>query len=325
MTAAHRLPSINAFISAGIAAFILAGGLSTAQAREAQQVARQFDVPGASSFAIYRPESIKQGTPAPLVFLLHGSSGDGTSILGRSNLKAAADKYGFIIAAPTGAIRLAQGFAWNIPGVVTTDGTAPGAGARDDVKYLLSILDILTEQGLVDRSRVYVSGFSGGGRMASWLGCVASTRFAAIAPVVGLRAGAPLQSNPRTPDPDSCRPAAAVPVLAFAGNSDTTNPIAGGGAKYWQYSRHAAEMRWAGLNRCERRPLTRRVSARVYQEVYDGCQDGAMVTAYITEGGGHTWLADEEVMWRFFTRYARAADGKLLTGDSPDAAPASRQ
>ena len=325
MTAARRPPATCTFIAAGVTAIMLAGCLSTVEAREAQQGERQFNVPGAAPFTMYRPEAVKPGTPAPLVFLLHGSSGQGTSILGRSSLKAVADKYGFIIAAPTGAIRLAQGFAWNIPGVVTTGGAAPGAGDRDDVKYLLSILDLLAEQGLVDRSRVYVTGFSGGGRMASWLGCVASTRFAAIAPVVGLRAGAPLASDPRQPDPDSCRPESTVPVLTFAGDSDTTNPIAGGGAKYWQYSMHAAEMRWAGLNRCERPPVTRRISANVYQELYDGCQDGAMVTAYITEGGGHTWLADEEVMWKFFTRYARAADGKLLKGDSPDFSPASPQ
>ncbi|USX29416.1 prolyl oligopeptidase family serine peptidase [Oxalobacteraceae bacterium OTU3CINTB1] len=325
MTVADRLPTINALISAGVAALCLTGGLSAAQAREAQQAEHQIDVPGASPFVVYRPETVKAGAPAPLVFLLHGSSGEGASILRRSNLKTLADKHGFIIAAPTGAIRLAQGFAWNIPGVVTAGGAAPGAGDRDDVKYLLSILDLLAEQGLVDRSRVYATGFSGGGRMASWLGCVASTRFAAIAPVVGLRAGAPLASDPRQPDPDSCRPESAVPVVTFAGDSDTTNPIAGGGAKYWQYSMHAAEMRWAGLNRCERRPVTRRISANVYQELYDGCQDGAMVTAYITEGGGHTWLADEEAMWKFFSRYARAADGKLLTGDSPDASAASRQ
>ena len=322
MTAANRPPAIKALISAALAAFLLAGRLTTV---EAQAVERQFDMPGAAPFAMYRPETVKPGTPAPLVFLLHGSSGDGASILNRSNLKAMADKYGFVIAAPTGAIPLDQGFAWNVPGVVTTGGAAPGANARDDVKYVLSILDVMADRGLVDRSRVYVTGFSGGGRMASWLGCVASTRFAAIAPVVGLRAGAPLASDPRTPDPGSCRPEAAVPILAFAGDNDTTNPIAGGGAKYWQYPMHAAEMRWAGLNSCEHRPVTRRISAKVYQELYDGCRDGAVVTAYITEGGGHTWLADNEALWKFFTRYARAADGKLLRVEDAGSSAASRQ
>lgn len=290
-------------INSVIVAFMLAGCLASAQAQEAE--------PAVAPFAMYRPASIPQGAPAPLVLLLHGSSGEGPSMLAGSSLKATADKHGFIIAAPTGAMRLQRGFAWNVPGVVTAGGTTPGAGDRDDVRYLLSIVDLLVKQGQVDRSRVYVTGLSGGGRMASWLGCVASTRFAAIAPVVGLRAGAPLKADTMQPDPSSCQPESPVPIIAFAGTSDTTNPMAGGGSPYWQYSMRAAETRWATLNHCQQPMATKRISSTVYQELYDGCQDHAVVTAYITEGGGHNWLADDEVMWSFFKQYAREENGSL--------------
>ncbi|WP_373987255.1 PHB depolymerase family esterase [Duganella sp. BuS-21] len=213
-------------------------------------------------------------------------------------------------AAPFALYRPAS--TWNVPGVVTTSGAAPGAGDRDDVQYLLSILDLLAKQGLADRSRVDVTGISGGGRMASWIGCVASMRFAAIGSVVGLRAGAPLKSDPARPDSVSCRPESPLPVIAFAGDRDTTNPMEGGGSKYWQYSMQAAVQRWATLNQCQHAAVTRRISPTVYQVLYDGCRDDAVVTAYVTEGGGHTWLANDEVMWAFFASYARAADGKLL-------------
>jgi polyhydroxybutyrate depolymerase len=86
----------------------------------------------------------------------------------------------------------------------------------------------------------------------------------------------------------------------------------GGGAPYWQYPMRAAEMRWATLNRCQNSMVTKQISSAVYQELYDGCQDDAVVTAFITKGGGHTWLADDEVMWDFFAHYARAENGKLL-------------
>ncbi len=312
MAAIKPLSHTSAALIAGVAAFMLAACPSPAQARDAEPAVQQFDADGVAPFAIYRPVSIQQGVSAPLVLLLHGSSGEGAAMLTGSSLKAVADKHGFIIAAPTGAIRLQRGYAWNIPGVVTTGGTLPGAGARDDAGYLLSIVDVLVKQGLADRSRVYVTGISGGGRMASWLGCVASARFAAIAPVVGLRAGTPLKSDPTQPDPASCQPESPVPVIAFAGNSDTTNPMQGGGAPYWQYSMRAAEMRWATLNRCPSPMVTRQISPSVYQELYDGCQDDAVVTGYITKGGGHSWLADDEVMWAFFSRYARAENGQLL-------------
>lgn len=306
MTATKRPSATAAALFAVIATFMLVGGLSNAQAQETQEAG-----PTVAPFAIYRPASIQQGRPAPLVLLLHGSSGEGASMLARSSLKTAADKHGFIIAAPTGAMRLERGFAWNVPGVATTSGAIPGAGDRDDVSYLLSIVDLLVKQGLADRSRVYVTGLSGGGRMASWLGCVASTRFAAIAPVVGLRAGAPLKADTMQPDPSSCQPQSPVPIITFAGTSDTTNPMAGGGAPYWQYSMRAAETRWATLNRCQHPMASKRISPTIYQELYDGCQDNAVVTAYITEGGGHNWLADDEVMWAFFANYARAENGSL--------------
>lgn len=286
--------------------------LPHAAAQAAGPAPTLFDVPGESPVAIYRPASIQQGVPAPLVFLLRGSSGDGVSMLNTSSLKAVAEQHGFMIAAPTGAIPLAKGFAWNVPGVVTVDGKAPAAADRDDVRYILSVLDTLAKQGLADRRRVYVTGISGGGRMTSWLGCVASIRFAAIAPVVGLRAGAPLKSDPARPDPDSCRPQSAVPVIAFAGDKDTVNPIDGGGAPYWQYAMRAAEARWAELNGCRHPLVTQSISPTVYRERYDGCRNGAVVTAYVTEGGGHSWLADDELMWDFFKHYARAEDGKLV-------------
>lgn len=313
MTTTKRLSAtFAASLFAGVAGFMVTSGLSRAEAQEAEPTVSQVGGNDVAPFAIYRPASIKQDVPAPLVLLLHGSSGEGASMLVGSSLKIAADKHGFIIAAPTGAIRLQRGYAWNVPGVVTAGGSLPGAGDRDDVGYVLSIVDLLVKQGLADRSRVYATGISGGGRMASWLGCVASTRFAAIAPVVGLRAGTPLKSDPKQPDPASCQPESPLPIITFAGDSDTTNPMQGGGAPYWQYSMRAAEMRWATLNRCQNSLVTQQISSAVYQELYDGCQDDAVVTAYITRGGGHTWLADDEVMWDFFAHYARAENGKLL-------------
>ncbi|WP_202414149.1 alpha/beta hydrolase family esterase [Duganella flavida] len=267
MTATKRLATTTALM--------LACCLSQAKAQQAEPAVHQFEGNGVAPFAIYLSPSVKQGAAAPLLLLLHGSSGEGPSMLARSSLKAAANKHGFIIAAPTGAMHLERGYAWNIPGVVTAGGTMPGAGDRDDVSYLLAVVDLLVKQGLADRSRVYVTGISGGGRMASWLGCVAPTRFAAIAPVVGLRAGTPLKSDTTQADPASCQPESPLPIITFAGNSDTTNPMQGGGSPYWQYSMRAAEMRWATLNHCQHTMTTQRISSTVYQESYDGCQDDA--------------------------------------------------
>ncbi|MBW6523113.1 prolyl oligopeptidase family serine peptidase [Sphingomonas sp. RHCKR47] len=243
--------------------------------------------------------------PMPLVLLLHGSTGTGADILRESGLAATADRHGFVIAAPNGGIAAGNGYVWNIPGVPTVSGTMPAADARDDVAYLTQLIDRLVATGCVDPARVYATGLSGGGRMTSWLGCVAARRFAAIAPVVGLRAGRPAGDDPTQPDPATCRAAVPVPLLAFSGDADTTNPIAGGGAPYWRYSQAAALQRWAAIDGC-RAPYVRVIDARTYEQGYTGCPAGVSVAARVRRGGAHSWsVVDNEAMWAFLSHHRR--------------------
>lgn len=254
---------------------------------------------------LHLPRGFDAQSPAPIVFLLHGSGGTGAGILAESRLAASADRHGFIVAAPDAGIPAGKGFVWNIPGVPTTRGTVPGPHAANDTAYIETAIDRLVAAGCVDPARVYVTGLSGGGRMASWLGCVAADRIAAIAPVVGLRAGNPSRDDERRPDPATCRPSRPMPILAFAGDHDTTNPIDGGGAGYWRYSMHAAEQRWAALDHCTAAPTTHWVKPGIYEESYTGCADGSTVIGRITVGETHHWIADDDVMWAFFSRYSR--------------------
>ncbi|MCD2323574.1 prolyl oligopeptidase family serine peptidase [Sphingomonas sp. IC-56] len=237
---------------------------------------------------------------APLVLLLHGSTGTGAQMLAESRLAETADRHGFVVAAPDGGIAAGQGYVWNIPGVPTVTGKLPGPGDPNDVAYLAAAIDVLARQGCADRTRVYATGLSGGGRMTSWLGCVAADRFAAIAPVVGLRAGNPSAADPRFPDPATCKPARPMPVIAFAGAKDTTNPVQGGGAGYWQYPMRRAEARWADLNGC-RESLAESIELRGYTN----CRHGADMIAHIDPQAGHSWVADNEAMWQFFDKHHR--------------------
>ena len=263
-------------------------------------------VPGTDRSLLIHMPAGRSDRPAPLVFLFHGSGGNGKGVLDRSKLAATADRYGFIVAAPDGGIAMGgRSFVWNIPGVPSVSGRMPSATDADDVAFVIATIDWLTAQRCTDRTRVYATGISGGGRISSWLGCVAADRFAAIAPVVGLRAGNPLADDKTHPDPATCRPSRPMPVLAFAGDADTTNPIAGGGAPYWQYPMTAAEARWADLNGC-RTPLARReVTATVYEEGYTACRKGADVRARVTIGGQHDWVVDNDALWAFFAAHRR--------------------
>jgi polyhydroxybutyrate depolymerase len=253
---------------------------------------------------IHMPPSASPAS-MPLVLLLHGSTSTGAEMLRDSHLAETADRHGFIVVAPNGGIAAERGYLWNIPGVPTVTGALPSKDARDDVAYILGLVNRLVATGCVDSRRVYVTGLSGGGRMTSLLGCVASRRFAAIAPVVGLRAGRPLASDPSRVDPKTCRARAPLPVLAFSGTADTTNPILGGGAPYWQYSQDIALQRWAALNSCTE-PYVRDISASVYEQGYSQCRSGRTVAARVTRGGPHSWsVVDNEVMWAFLSQHHR--------------------
>lgn len=255
---------------------------------------------------LHVPARFDRSRRAPIVFLFHGSGNSGQGILAETKLAATADANGFLLVAPDGGIPVDKGFVWNIPGVPTVTGKVPGPGDADDVAFVKRAIDWLAAKGCADPARVYATGHSGGGRFTSWLGCVAADRFAAIAPNVGLRAGNPLEDKAvALPDPATCAPSRSMPVLAFAGDADTVNPIQGGGAGYWRYTMRSALARWADLNGCRMGPVVRAVAAGVTETRFTRCRGGADVAGRVTHGAGHVWVADNEAMWGFFARYRR--------------------
>jgi polyhydroxybutyrate depolymerase len=57
-------------------------------------------------------------------------------------------------------------------------------GFVDDIGYLMSLLDKLIAEHIVDPSRIYVSGVSNGGLMAWALACRVPDRLAGVAPII---------------------------------------------------------------------------------------------------------------------------------------------
>ncbi len=256
------------------------------------------------SVLLHLPARFDARRPVPALFLFHGSTDRGQGIIDQTRMTATADAHGFLVVAPDGGIPAERGFVWNIPGVPTVTGKVPGPGDADDVAFVKRTIDWLVAQGCADPARVYASGHSGGGRFTSWLGCVAADRFAAIAPNVGLRAGNPLK-DVRLPDPATCTPSRPVPVMAFAGDADTTNPVQGGGAGYWQYTMHSALARWADIDGCRDGPIAREVAPGVAETRFTKCRGGAVVAGRVKHGAGHVWVADNEAMWSFFAQHRR--------------------
>src|SRR5262249_40799934 len=148
------------------------------------------------------------------------------------------------VAYPQALIPEASGFDWNIPGVPLVGGRTVPRGAADDVSFLEQLVTTLESRYCIDARRVYATGFSGGARMSSPLACDASSPFAAVAPVSGLRA------------PSPCPAARAVPIVSFHGTGDAIDPYAGHGQPYWTYSVQTAESDWARRQGCGHAPAT---------------------------------------------------------------------
>jgi polyhydroxybutyrate depolymerase len=243
------------------------------------------------------------GGPVPLLFWLHGSSSTGEQAMatldasGRRLFPTDADEHGYAVATPTGAVPFNPapgftGFAWNIPGVPLV-GTMvyPPPGTLDDVAYIGLAIDAIAQTICVDERRVYASGASGGGRMASQLACDLADRITAIAPVMGVRAPSASDTPGRSVP---CTPSRAVPVTAIHGRLDPVNVFADDDPRLvpgssWTYGAPEAMRRWAAINGCSP-DAPERTAQHAHVDVvrYRGCPAGADVVLYDVADGGHT-------------------------------------
>ena len=246
----------------------------------------------------------------PLVLNLHGSESTARAQEKFSGMDATADADHFIVAYPQALIPDGAGYDWNIPGEPMVNGKFPPAGSPSDVAFLTALVRDLAGRYCLALNRVYATGVSGGGRMASQLACDASSVVAAIAPVAGLRY------------PSPCPAARPVPVITFHGTADLIDPFDGHGAAYWTYSVPVAAQRWAGHDHCD--PAAAVSTGSGYRLTrYTGCTGGAAVELYAIAGEGHEWpggprmpsvitnvlgpqskaVSANKLMWKFFAAH----------------------
>lgn len=235
------------------------------------------------AYRLFVPPGYDGHLRLPLVLDLHGSGGNAAGQASTSGLETLSVRERFIVATLE-----AEGGRWNVP--VQDD-------RPDEVAYVRDVIAHVAARVCADETRVYATGFSGGGRMASLLGCRLGSRIAAIAPVSGLRFPGPCDGRP-------------VPVLTFHGLADEQNPYdgraAGRGAE-WLESVPEALAGWARHNGCKGDVMLDDPPGPLSTMRYNGCRDGTEVRLIRIDGLGHTWPKREVdttgVMWEFFTRH----------------------
>lgn len=111
------------------------------------------------SYLLATPNSGSGGKP--LVVSFHGDGGTGAGMRASLPLEAAA----------AGAAVFAYPNASNTPGVGGTFEYFSDSGRAAGVDFVRALIDALETELQIDRSRVFLAGFSGGGTMINALGC----------------------------------------------------------------------------------------------------------------------------------------------------------
>jgi polyhydroxybutyrate depolymerase len=225
-----------------------------------------------------RPRRFGRAVAYPLLIVLHGSGADGETVRRMSKMDTLADSNRFLVAYPNGTTgRLGFSSDWNAGECC---GSAESRNV-DDVAFIRALIESVATRMPVDRDRIYVAGFSDGGRMTYRVACEMSAQIAAVAVVSGSLADA------------HCVPSRPVPVIAFHGTSDKDVPFAD-----TSYSTSAGppvaaagalppSIRfWAAANGCKTLSLRRR-APHVTQASFARCN--ADVTFFTIEDGTHAW------------------------------------
>ncbi|MBC7813922.1 MAG: hypothetical protein H7175_22395 [Burkholderiales bacterium] len=263
-------------------------------------------------FLLHVPANADAAEALPLVLVLHGATMLAEDMASLSDFSALADQEGFLIAYPQSV----EGYWNNIPG--------PGDGGQaDDVGFIQTIIEQVSQRFDVADDQIYAAGFSNGGVMTYRLACEMGDQLAGIAVVAGMMLNTQAQA---------CTDAAPIPLLIVHGTGDQVLPWEGGvrfgedqfgdsaGVEIWFSPLQAAEF-WAGLAGCVLRPQLSLLpdidpddGTREAQYNYPGCEDANDVVLLEVIGGGHTWpgganagsegdstdFSTSEVVWAFF-------------------------
>jgi poly(3-hydroxybutyrate) depolymerase len=158
-------------------------------------------------YYVHVPAKYNPSTATPVVFMLHGTGGDGEKFYNISGWKEIGETENILTVFPS---------SWRyciidegVQKTTTKWNSQPaewqpcaGERLRDDVKFLSTIISELKARFNVDSKRIYLVGFSNGGQMAAKCTIAMSNKFAAIVESAGSFYGdttwVPLRKMPIT-------------------------------------------------------------------------------------------------------------------------------
>ena len=256
---------------------------------------------------LFVPSNYASEKALPVVFSFHGSGSSPDRQRAVSDLESVAARESFIVLTPKAVyLREENGpVSWNV---------YRDESGVDDIKMVRALIATVGQRYAIDKTKIYSTGFSGGGRMSSRVGCDLADVVAAIAPVAGIQF------------PNECNPVAPMPIMTFHGQMDTVNHFVHSedSPSHWHMGVEPALEKWGSHNGCN--GLTNEVEITPETTIvkYLGCSLNASVEMLKMKTGDHTWpgspLAEEywswgmntvmeisasEIMWSFFKSHTR--------------------
>jgi poly(hydroxyalkanoate) depolymerase family esterase len=183
---------------------------------------------GTQHYELYVPSTYKAGTPMPLVVALHGCTQTADSFRVLTRWDTVAEAKGFIVVFPQQDPGSNNMSCWNF-----FQDKSMHRSAGEPAK-IAAVTNYVEQNYAVDPHRVYASGLSAGGAMASVMAATYPDMFAAIgigsgceyaatATCAGYKSADPVQAGQQAYKEmgSNARP---MPFIAFEGDADTTVP-----------------------------------------------------------------------------------------------------
>ena len=247
---------------------------------------------GQRPITVHVPSRYHEGSPAPLLVLLHGHSSDAAAVDDYFHLQPVLDERGLLYVVPNGTTDRAGDRFWN-----ATDACCDFYGSGvDDSGYLRDVIHQAQDRYSVDPRRIFVVGHSNGGFMAYRMACDHSDTVAAIVSVAGAMYD----------DARKCSATHPVSVLQVHGSGDSVVPYQGGAINGIKVPSARTTVRdWATFDGCTLSPADAgrfdvatdadtpsRSSPLPGAETrvltfHQNCKAGSEVQLWTVEGAGH--------------------------------------
>ncbi|PKL84816.1 MAG: hypothetical protein CVV22_11045 [Ignavibacteriae bacterium HGW-Ignavibacteriae-1] len=275
-------------------------------------------------FIVTKPDGTPPAGGYPVVFMFHGTSGDGEKFFNVSGWKEKGDKENFVCVFPS-SLRWCfiddgvekNNTKWICGDLV--DSLCPQEEIVDDIKFVRAMIDTLVNNYPIDRSRIYGTGFSNGGCFTSKMAVEASELFAALHAAGGglhrLDSGDAVKNLPvwfsfGTKD-DRFYNAVGLPELPF---NDTTFALFGGllrrychslGLTYTSYEREETPIT---ITLIFKTPGPVDVNNPTQTETTEFRATLMKDLAHEYPNGNNYPFAAADVLWEFFKQYTLTTD-----------------